>query len=60
MFPRILDSPEWLERKILMEDSSDMVRPFFLAQVIERLVSLNFLAVSSTIVHISDSIKEFY
>lgn len=60
LFPRILDSPEWLERKILMEDSSDMVRPFFLAQVIERLVSLNFLAVSSTIVHISDSIKEFY
>lgn len=59
LFPRILDSPEWLERKILMEDSSDMVRPFFLAQVIERFVSLNFLAVSSTIVHISDSIKEF-
>lgn len=59
LFPRILDSPEWLERKISLEDSSDMARPFFLAKVIEKLVSLNFLAVSSTIVHISDTITEF-
>lgn len=59
LFPKILDSPNWLERKISMEDPSDMERPFFLAVVIEKLVSLNFLAVSSTIVHISDSIKEF-
>lgn len=59
LFPKILDSPEWLERKILMEDSSDMSRPFFLAKAIEKLVSLDFLAVSSTIVHISDTITEF-
>lgn len=59
LFPKILDSREWLERKILMEDPSDMERSFFLTKAIEKLVSLNFLAVSSTIVHVSDSIKEF-
>lgn len=59
LFPKIFDSPEWLERKISLEDSSDMERPFYLAQAVEKLVSLKFLAVSSTIIHISDSIKEF-
>ena len=59
MFPKILDRPEWLERKISMKNSSDMVRPFFISKTIEKLVSMDLLAVTSTIVHISDIVNEF-
>ncbi len=59
LFPKILDSPEWLEKKISMKNSSDMIRPFFISKTIEKLVSMDLLAVNSTIVHISDIINEF-
>lgn len=59
MFPDIGDSPAWLERKVQIKDSADMSRPFFLTAAVSRLISLDFLAISGTIVHISDSIKKF-
>lgn len=59
LFPDIGDSPAWVEREIRMEETSDMIRPFCLASAIIRMVSLEFAAISQTVIHISDTVKHF-
>ena len=55
LYPNIGDSMAWVERKLTMIDSQDMDRPFYLANVVNRLVSSKFAGVSQSVIHISDA-----
>lgn len=59
LFPDIGDSTDWLDHHLSSEEPEKMSRPFFLTNAIIRLVSLEFAAVSQTVIHISDTVKKF-
>lgn len=54
LYPDIGDRMDWVERKLAMLDSQNMDRPFYLTNVVARLVSSKFTGVSQSVIHISD------
>ena len=54
LYPDIGDRMDWVERKLAMLDSQNMDRPFYLTNVVARLVSSKFAGVSKSVIHISD------
>ena len=59
LFPDIGDNTDWIERQLYSEEPEKMSRPFFLTNAIIRLVSLEFAAVSQTVIHVSDTVNKF-
>lgn len=57
LYPKILDSLEWFERRLFSEQPDKMVRPFYLGQAVGYLVRYACsMAVSGSILHIDSDI----
>lgn len=60
LFPDIGDSMAWVERQLETSDTQNMTRPFILGSAMIRLLTMDFVAVDQTVIHISDTVSRFH